>query len=120
MEQGLALEGRYLRLAETVLQGVFAKYASVDEGFLRLRLLTYNNWATHHKSHKNYHMALNYLMRAGQLTKTLSLDPDTLEYAAKTRLNTSALYAELRRFREAVDHAEQCLTILQAELNVGY
>jgi tetratricopeptide (TPR) repeat protein len=63
-------------------------------------------------------MALNYLMRAGQLTKVLSLDPDTLEYAAKTRLNTSALYAELRRFREAVDHAEQCLTILQAELNV--
>jgi len=118
VEPAQAQEAKYLRLAESALQAVFAKYAGVDETFLRLRLLTYNNWATHHKSHKNYHMALNYLMRAGQLTKNLSHDPDTLEYAAKTRLNTSALYAELRRFREAVDHAEQCLTILQAELNV--
>lgn len=118
VEKGQVQAARYMRLAESVLQTVFAKYGELDEEFLRLRVLTYNNWATYHKTRKNYHMALNYLMRAGQLTKTLSHDPDTLEYAAKTRLNTSALYSELRRFHEAIDYSEQCLTILQAELNI--
>lgn len=115
---------KYLKLAETAL----IKAASVrqkegmetDESLLRLLLLTYNNLSTFHKGKRSYHMALNYLMKALRLLDDIpnSPSPDTLQYSAKTRLNISALYADLHSYPEAIFHSEQCLSTLQEELNL--
>ena len=115
--------GKWLRMAEHTLQSILGRRQreslNSDEALLRLQLLTYNNWATLHKGKRNYHMALNYLMRASKVVEVVGVQcsPDTLEFCAKTRLNTSALYSDLRSYRDAILHAEQCLATLQQELN---
>lgn len=43
-------------------------------------------------------------------------EPDSLQFIAKTRLNISALYSELRRYKEAINHAELALSTLQVEI----
>ena len=124
--EAAAVEGqtqtqRYLKLAEEALQRAGNRHGlGNEESLIRLRLLTWNNWANFHKSKRNYHIALNFLMRAGQLVDRLGKDaePDTLEYCAKTRLNTSALYSDLRRYKEAAQFAEMCLSVLQHQLNL--
>jgi tetratricopeptide (TPR) repeat protein len=115
---------KYLKLAETAL----IKAANVrkkdgmetDESLLRLMLLTYNNLSTFHKGKRSYHMALNYLMKALRLLEDVpdTPSPDTLQYSAKTRLNISALYADLHSYPEAITHSEHCLSTLQQELNL--
>ena len=119
-----SLGPKVMRAAEKALQRAEERRkkegARVDEELLRLTLLTYNNWANYHKERKNYHMALNFLMRATKLIETLGAksEADTLEFCAKTRLNISALYSDLRRYREAAEHAELCLSILQQEMTL--
>lgn len=112
-----------LKSAESgLLKALSARKAAglEDEGLVRLMLVTYNNWATFHKTKRSYHMSLNYLMKALRLLDDLpvSPSPDTLQYTAKTLLNTSALYADLHRYSEAISYSEQCLATLQKELNL--
>ena len=89
----------------------------INEKIFRLVLLTYNNWAIYHQSSKNYHMALSYLMKG---LKTIDeqeiVNPDSLQFVAKTKLNVSALYSELHRFDDAIKYAEDTLHSLQTEL----
>jgi len=113
---------RLLRAAEAILsviKGRLAKDNEVGEKtIVRVMLLTYNNWANHHKAGRNYHKALNYLMKAAQTIQNLGEKRSLglLDLCAKTQLNISALYAELRRYPETVAYAEQCLSTLQEEL----
>lgn len=109
-----------LRKAELVLNHwkIINKHKSdMDPDTFNLMLLTFNNWATYHQNNKNYHMSLSYLMRAQKFMDEFQLqDSDSLEIAAKTKLNICALYFELRRYKEAIDFAKQSLAILQLEL----
>lgn len=109
-----------LRKAEMVLNHwkILNKNKSdMDSVTFNLMLLTLNNWATYHQNSHNYHMSLNYLMRAQKFMDEFQLDdPDSLEISAKTKLNICALYFELRRYKETIDFAKQALAILQLEL----
>lgn len=113
----------YLRRAEQVLTTWMNLCNNhklhLDEKIFRLILLTFNNWATFHQTSKNYHMSLSYLMRGLKvIDKFPALHPDSLQLIAKTRLNTSTLYSELRRYKEAIKHAEESLATLQVEMKI--
>ena len=110
----------YLRRAEQSLLSwvslLGSSIISSDEKVIRMILLTYNNWATFHQSGKNYHMALSYLMKGLQIIDENDIEePDSLQFVAKTKLNISALYSELRRYAETISYAEDCLKTLQSE-----
>ena len=113
---------KLLRAAETLITSVrmrISKEAPTTVSSLyRVTLLTYNNFANLHKSKRNYHKALTYLMRANKLIPDISSHKSLglLDLCAKTHLNTSALYADLRRYSESITYAEQCLAILQEQL----
>jgi tetratricopeptide (TPR) repeat protein len=113
---------RLLKAAETILKTLESRLIKEKETgmqtILRVTLLTYNNWANHHKAGRNYHKALSYLMKATKRIQGLGeyRSPGLLGLCAKTQLNISALYAELRRYPETIAYAEQCLGTLQEEL----
>lgn len=114
---------RYLRKGEDILNrytGMCKREARpTPDKIFRLYLVFYNAWATYHQGLKNYHLALNYLMKALKLiNETIITHCDSLQFAAKTKLNVSALYSELRRYDSAVLYAEQTLKILQEELKL--
>ncbi|CAG9330325.1 unnamed protein product [Blepharisma stoltei] len=111
----------YLRRAEQVLMNWLnncdKENQTLDEKIFRLILLTFNNWASFHQESKNYHMALSYLMRALKIIdKYPARLPDSLQLIAKSRLSVSTLYFELRRYKEAIKHAEEALATLQIEM----
>jgi tetratricopeptide (TPR) repeat protein len=113
----------YLRKGEDILN----RYTSMcrrdgrplPDKIFRLYLVFYNAWASYHQALKNYHLALQYLMKALKLiNETMITSCDSLQTAAKTKLNLSALYSELRRYDSAVMYAEQSLIVLQEELKL--
>lgn len=113
----------YLRRAEQTLAAWIAMCHNVkgqmNEKIYRILLLTYNNWATYYQSTQNYHMTLSYLMKGIKLIDETEIkEADSYEYVAKTKLNVSALYSELRRYEDAVFHAEDCLKTLQYEFKI--
>lgn len=113
----------YLRKGEDILNrytGMCKRETRpTTDKIFRLYLVFYNAWATYHQGLKNYHLALNYLMKALKLiNETIITHCDSLQFAAKTKLNVSALYSELRRYDSAVLYAEQSLIILQEELKL--
>ena len=62
-------------------------------------------------------MALSYLMKGLKIIDESKIEePDSMQFVAKTKLNVSALYSELHRFKEAIEFSEDCLSTLQTEL----
>ena len=64
-------------------------------------------------------MSLSYLMKGLKIIDESNIkEPDSMQFIAKTKLNVSALYSELHRFKEAIEYAEDCLSTLQEELKI--
>ena len=115
----------YLRRAEQTLLAYMQTFSSSKFGFnekiFRILLLTYNNWATYYQSNQNYHMTLSYLLKGLKYIKENEIkEPDSYNYVAKTQLNLSALYSELRRYNDAVINAENSLITLQQEMKLRF
>ncbi|CAG9323926.1 unnamed protein product [Blepharisma stoltei] len=109
---------KWLRRAEQILTAFFSKTQEfLDEKMFRLMMLTYNNWATYHQSLKKPSNALSYLIRAVKFYEDHNVSsPESLQIAAKTMLNMSAIYSEIHKFKKARAIAEKSLFILQDEL----
>ena len=110
----------YLRRAEALLTAWTTQCrrnkVTIHEHITQVLALTLNNWGTLHQKQTNYHMALSYLLKALKTLESVpSNDAEVLSIYAKTRMNISSLYMELRRYSDAIVQSEKALTCLQRE-----
>jgi tetratricopeptide (TPR) repeat protein len=82
----------------------------------RLQFITFNNLGCLHKRAGAPQEALGYLTAALAEGKTSGRQPD----AASTHLNVCAALSALRRYREALGHAERAVVLLQRQLWGGH
>lgn len=78
----------------------------------RLRAITYNNMGCLMKRHSQPAVALSYLSKALPLEETAC----NVHNACSTLLNICAAMSALKRYKEALSHAERAILLLQHEL----
>lgn len=76
------------------------------------RAVTYNNFACFSRQQGRLHASLSYLQKALAIENRLPDVPNR----ADTHLNLCAVLSQLSRHPEALEHAQEALTLLQEEL----
>lgn len=103
-----------MRKAEALVENdtMWGPPVAVNSKRMRLQAITYNNLGCLFKRRNLPQQALQYL------TKALAIEEETghVHNAASTHLNICAAYSSLRRYREALAHAERAIVLLQRAL----
>ena len=76
------------------------------------RAVTYNNFACYSRQQGRLHAALSFLQKALRIEERLA----KVDNPADTHLNLCAVLSQLSRHREALEHAQAALLLLQEEL----
>jgi tetratricopeptide (TPR) repeat protein len=79
------------------------------------RAVTYNNFACFSRQHGRLHASLSYLLKALRIEEKL----DRVDNPADTHLNLCAVLSQLTRHKEALEHCQAALALLQEELFGG-
>eukprot|EP01052_Picozoa_sp_SAG31_P028235 SAG31_NODE_2709_length_5210_cov_2.333203_2_plen_210_part_00 len=108
---------RFLSMAREVVCGVPVPLQfSMIPGPMRreLKAVTLNNLGCFYKEMKRYHLALEYCKSALDIERKLPVPLDVQSFAS-THLNVCSILSNLRRHREALEHAQMALQLVESD-----